>query len=241
MPRDIEYHDTYVIKRGPPAEIQLESARLRAAAGLSAGRVPRVVREEGGALHLERIDDLVAVGHHLPRARDRAGLCERVGAVLAHVHRDFHPPGVDCAQDQVALHGDYSAYNIQLHLPTDELVLLDWLPAAWLPDAPLCGPPSVDLAVLWLSLGFQPVMSRYSLRHPGRLALAALEGYQRAGGSASAVEVARTTVDLLPAYEAMRFRTAPRQEHIRLRPTQVRIRWFLNTVVLLDRLVRGVS
>ncbi len=169
-----------VIKQQEPERARLEWRRTLAGreVGRATGlfRVPRIESydEATGTLVLDRIHGIVPLSlvvweHPAPEA-----LASRAARALVAIHSQLElpedapgPPASSTDQSEwraVPIHGDFGLTNLFLSVEDDELVIIDWCTARWMPQNLVRAPASVDLVSFLVSVFYRRYLNPFALR-----------------------------------------------------------------------------
>lgn len=139
--RHVELKGTTVVKSADPRRLRIEVEKTRRAGriGKASGlfRVPEVLDfdETRGVAVFERIAGLESVYRAASWGREFVSLAERIGTILAVIHRDLTlpremviplPAAFAADGQDVFIHGDFGIENVGLERGTSPLVVLDW-------------------------------------------------------------------------------------------------------------------
>jgi hypothetical protein len=137
----MQYGKHMITKTAAPHLMRVEVEKMRTAYRIGKTsrlfRVPEVLAhdEAKGQVTLEWIAEMQPVRRSILGAAQRGPLMERMGRVLATIHRELSlpaemlvplPPEFALPGTEVFLHGDFSANNVHLERRHSEIVVLDW-------------------------------------------------------------------------------------------------------------------
>jgi hypothetical protein len=168
--------------------IEAEKSRLAAEIAADTGlfSVPRVVRFDPAASHLdfERVPQLTQFSELVGRGGPEAmTIAERAGRALAIVHKRLKLDATmriplparwrSEGEDDVFIHGDFTANNLCIDERSGQLVIVDWSTAAYLGNVATVGPRSFDVAWFVRHLQMSPPWDQ-TFSWPGRAVCDAL-------------------------------------------------------------------